>query len=152
MPLPPVSLDFADWLRRLRRAHDLTQEVLAEKVGCAVHTLRSFEAGRRRPSRDLAARLATVLDLPADQRDRFVRLARRGPSEDEAAPAPPLPARAAALLATKLFTPPPPPHMVERRQLIENLSARPARLTLIVAPPGFGKSTLLAALPRPGRP
>ncbi len=54
----------------------------------------------------------------------------------------------APILATKLFMPPPRPHAVLRTRLIERLNEDQGRgraLTLISAPAGFGKSTLLSA-------
>jgi predicted ATPase/DNA-binding XRE family transcriptional regulator len=68
--------DFCTWLRQARTERDLTQEALAEAVGCAEQTVRAFESGRRRPSREMAARLADILRLPIQERDLFVRLAR----------------------------------------------------------------------------
>ncbi|MFN2137631.1 MAG: tetratricopeptide repeat protein, partial [Candidatus Promineifilaceae bacterium] len=60
------------------------------------------------------------------------------------------------LLTTKLYIPPPRPGLVERPRLIERLDEGlrlGRRLTLIVAPAGFGKTTLLskwvAGLDRP---
>ena len=52
-----------------------------------------------------------------------------------------------AILATKLFVPPPPPKAVLRPRLIERLNeglALGRKLTLISAPAGFGKSTLVS--------
>jgi len=80
---------FGRWLKRLRAEQDLTQEMLAEAVGCATPTLRSFEIGKRRPSREMAERIADVLQIPTSQRTEFLRLARlpletqRDQAEDE---------------------------------------------------------------------
>src|SRR5205823_64560 len=53
---------------------------------------------------------------------------------------------ATPILATKLYIPPPPPKNVRRRRLIERLNEGLHRkLTLISAPAGFGKTTLLSA-------
>jgi LuxR family transcriptional regulator, maltose regulon positive regulatory protein len=50
------------------------------------------------------------------------------------------------LLATKLFAPPPSPRAVERQRLTQRLDAGlQGKLTLVCAPAGFGKSTLLGA-------
>jgi LuxR family maltose regulon positive regulatory protein len=50
------------------------------------------------------------------------------------------------LLATKLFAPPPSPQSVERQRLTQRLDAGlQGKLTLVCAPAGFGKSTLLGA-------
>src|SRR5690242_9210727 len=58
------------------------------------------------------------------------------------------------ILATKLYVPPPPPKAVLRRRLMERLvEGLERKLTLISAPAGFGKTTLvtswLAAADRP---
>ena len=58
------SLSFGHWIKRLRGERDLTQEALAEEVGCAPQTIRMMESGKRRPSRELAERIAVVLDIP----------------------------------------------------------------------------------------
>ncbi len=51
-----------------------------------------------------------------------------------------------ALIRTKLYRPPPPPDWVPRPQLLERLRQQRQRpLTLVSAPAGFGKSTLLSA-------
>jgi transcriptional regulator with XRE-family HTH domain len=67
--------DFGSWLRQARGARDLTQEALAEAVGCATQTIRSFEIGRRRPSRAMAERIAAVLGLSGEDRERVCALA-----------------------------------------------------------------------------
>lgn len=49
------------------------------------------------------------------------------------------------VLATKLYLPPPRPKMVDRSRLAERLDkGLPGKLTLISAPAGFGKSTLVS--------
>lgn len=49
------------------------------------------------------------------------------------------------ILATKLYVPPPRPKAVLRPRLIERLNdGLPRKLTLISAPAGFGKTTLLS--------
>ena len=172
-----VHCAFNQWIKRLRTDLDLTQERLAEQVGCSVQTIRAFEGGRRRPSREFAARLATVLQVPPEQRTAFVRLARtrssptsrsvtlaqERPAEDgepeeaassrrweQQASRPATSGGQAALeqdplLATKLYVPAPRGALVSRRHLLARLDAVRARpLTLIAAPAGFGKTTLLA--------
>src|SRR4051794_4081313 len=50
------------------------------------------------------------------------------------------------ILATKLYIPPPPPRVVVRPRLIERLNeGQQRKLTLISAPAGFGKTTLISA-------
>lgn len=49
------------------------------------------------------------------------------------------------LLQTKLFWPQSGPHLIRREELLERLDANPrARLVLVTAPAGFGKTTLVA--------
>src|SRR5262245_47253617 len=67
---------FGAWVRRRRRALDLTREELAAQVGCAVTTIRHIETDERRPSKQLAARLANCLQLSADERLAFLQAAR----------------------------------------------------------------------------
>ena len=42
------TASFGYWLRRRRKALDLTQEALARQVGCAVITIRKIEADELR--------------------------------------------------------------------------------------------------------
>ena len=83
----PTPLPFGPWMKKLRTHLDLTQEALAEAVGCAPQTIRTVESGTRRPSRELAERLAEVLQVPPEDRAEFVRLARMPARGMPAAPA-----------------------------------------------------------------
>lgn len=67
---------FGSWLRQRRRALDLTQDAVARQVGYTTATIKKIEQGERRPSRALAARLADVLQVPAEQRETFLGSAR----------------------------------------------------------------------------
>ena len=71
-----AELSFGRWLKQRRKALDLTQEALAERVACATETIRKIEGGRLRPSRQVAARLAEALDLALVEREAFVHMAR----------------------------------------------------------------------------
>lgn len=136
--------EFGAWLRQLRTAQDLTQERLADAAGCAPETIRSFENGRRRPSRSIARRLAEVLGLPADEQERFIGLARGelGPpiSQPEAG------APAAPRLASRpeLLLPGDP--LIGRRPELERLRAalldERRRLVTLLGPGGVGKTRL----------
>ncbi|MEZ4730779.1 MAG: hypothetical protein R3E79_26950 [Caldilineaceae bacterium] len=49
------------------------------------------------------------------------------------------------ILATKLYIPPPRPNLVSRTRLLAKLNAGlHGKLTLIAAPAGFGKTTLVS--------
>jgi len=67
---------FGYWLRRRRKALDLTQEALAKRVSCSGFAIRKIEADERRPSRQLADRLAAALLIPAEERSAFLDAAR----------------------------------------------------------------------------
>src|SRR5262245_16930085 len=129
----PSERLLGDWIRRRRAELDLTQELLAEQVGCAVDTIRALENGRRRPSRPMADRLATVLHIPPAERAAFMAAA-RSPALAPAAPALPdepgktepiagqsAPFPAPVLLATKLYRPRQTQAVVARPRLIERL-------------------------------
>jgi class 3 adenylate cyclase len=70
------TASFGEWVRRRRKALDLTQEQLARQVGCAAITIKKIEADERRPSRQIAERLAESLQLAPAERAAFVRAAR----------------------------------------------------------------------------
>ncbi len=70
------SHSFGYWLRRRRKALDLTQEALAELVFCSGFSIRKIEADERRPSRRLAERLAISLAIPAEELHNFLESAR----------------------------------------------------------------------------
>jgi tetratricopeptide (TPR) repeat protein/transcriptional regulator with XRE-family HTH domain len=74
---------FGYWLRRRRKALDLTQEALADSVSCSRAAIRKIEADERRPSRRLAERLAEHLAVPAAEREAFLDAARAIRSTDQ---------------------------------------------------------------------
>src|SRR5262245_14467425 len=74
---------FGYWIRRQRKALDLTQQALADKVGCSVAAIKKIEQDERRPSRQIAERLSDVLGVPANQRDVFLEVARGIRSVDQ---------------------------------------------------------------------
>jgi predicted ATPase/DNA-binding NarL/FixJ family response regulator/DNA-binding XRE family transcriptional regulator len=141
-------LTFGRWMKRLRAELDLTQDRLGEQVGCAGQTIRSFESGIRRPSRELAERLADALDVSPVQRTGFVRLARTplAPSpadlydQADSAPSPSITATRRAALPTA-----PTPLIgreAERADLARRLRDPACRLVTLVGPGGIGKSRL----------
>src|SRR5262249_43653348 len=87
----PIS--FGYWVRRRRKALDLTSDELARQVGCAGVTIRKIEADERRRSRQIAERRAECLQLPPEDRAAFLRAARAELAVDRLA-APPQPALA----------------------------------------------------------
>ena len=83
---------FGAWLRRRRKALDLTQEALAQRVGYSVSAIRKLEADEYRPSREIAEHLADALRIAPAERVAFVHFARLGLDVEGTAvrlPAPP---------------------------------------------------------------
>jgi predicted ATPase/transcriptional regulator with XRE-family HTH domain len=70
------ELTFGQWLRRSRKARDLTQTELARRISCALGTIRKLEADELRPSKELAVRLATYFGVPEHAHATFVAYAR----------------------------------------------------------------------------
>lgn len=66
---------FGYWVRRQRKALDLTREALAQQVGCAAVTIKKIEQDERRPSRQMAQRLAVCLAIAPEQHSRFIQIA-----------------------------------------------------------------------------
>lgn len=70
------TASFGYWVKRRRKALDLTQEELARRVGSAVDTIKKIEADARRPSKQLAELLAKALNVSDAERVMFVQAAR----------------------------------------------------------------------------
>src|SRR5262245_36396550 len=78
-----TTASFGYWIRRQRKALDLTQQALAERVGCSLAAIKKIESDERRPSRQIAERLADILGVPTDQREMFLESARGLRSVDQ---------------------------------------------------------------------
>jgi transcriptional regulator with XRE-family HTH domain len=96
---------FGAWLKRRRKALDLTQDALAQLVGCSVVSIRKFDGDEQRPSRQIAEHLAEQLSIPPEECATFIRFARLG--LDAAPPALPIPAAAQIPTPTPVSPPPP---------------------------------------------
>src|SRR5512146_3232299 len=67
---------FGEWLRHSRNDLKLTREEFAGRIGCSVALLRKIEDGERRPSVQIAELMANSLNIPAEERTTFVKVAR----------------------------------------------------------------------------
>jgi predicted ATPase/transcriptional regulator with XRE-family HTH domain len=67
---------FGHWLMQRRKRLRLTRNDLAVRSGCAAVTLRKVEEDARRPSPELAAKLAENLSLTDGERAVFIQVAR----------------------------------------------------------------------------
>ncbi|MBL8061736.1 MAG: helix-turn-helix domain-containing protein, partial [Anaerolineales bacterium] len=77
-----MDYSFGNWVRRKRKSLDLTQQELAQRVGCSISLIYKIEADVRRPSRQIAELLAQQLEIPPDQRDLFLRVTRQEKAVD----------------------------------------------------------------------
>lgn len=151
---------FGYWVRRRRRVVDLTQQQLANRAGYAVTTIRKIEAGLRRPSREMAERLAECLEVPPEERQAFIEAARaehrvgnlQPPTAYELAPklaSQPLGPITTVPVGAAIAAPPhnlssPPTALIGReaevRSLCEALRQPTVRLVTLTGAPGIGKS------------
>lgn len=142
----PSPAPFGRWLKQLRSQHDLTQEALAELVACSVQTIRFFETGKRRPGLAMAERLADVLQVPAEERDAFIRQARTVLVNEPAAEQAPVPAKAGF---TQRHLPAPPSILIGREAEINVLRQLflqdHHRLVTVLGVGGMGKTRLALA-------
>src|SRR6266508_3792601 len=92
------------WIKRRRKALDLTQNELAQRVGCSLETIRKIEGDARRPSREIATLLADTLELAADERSSFIKVARAEMGADRLAPPAQTVARGAFVAAVPAAT------------------------------------------------
>ncbi|HET7609736.1 MAG TPA: AAA family ATPase [Gammaproteobacteria bacterium] len=145
------TTSFGYWLKRRRKALDLTQEQLAQGVACSHFAIRKIEADERRPSRRLAERLADRLGIPPHERGAFLEAARALRSVDRLA----------------VDNTPLTPNRVEQAEagpfvgrgkeidllagLLARLGPGVGRVALVEGEPGIGKSRLTRELARQAR-
>ncbi len=70
------EISFGKWLHQRRRRLDLTQQELADQVGCARITLSRIEAGTLKPSKELALILLEKIGIPKQERSQWLHFAR----------------------------------------------------------------------------
>jgi predicted ATPase/DNA-binding XRE family transcriptional regulator len=149
-----TATSFGQWLKERRQSLNLTQENLADRVGCALSTIEKIERGLRRASHQVAGRIAEELRIPTEEQAAFVAWARTLPSDQrelqitvpqptrggsEGVPGfPPgnLPAPTTALIGRDR-------ELAETRSLLQR---QEVRLLTLLGPPGIGKTRLSLAL------
>lgn len=150
---------FGAWVSRRRRVLHLTQEMLADRLLCALGTLRKIETDERRPSVDLATRLAQELGVPEPWHETFVRVARGELALDHLGLPPELTASFLLPRPVAAAAPVPPSNLVvQRTRLIgreedltrlETLVRREdVGLVTLTGPGGTGKTRLAQELGR----
>jgi predicted ATPase/DNA-binding XRE family transcriptional regulator len=134
---PPRSDRFGQWLREQRRELGLTQEELADKVGCSRALIRKIEAGERTPSLQVAELLASCIQIPAQDQAEFVKFARGTSSA--------FPTERTILGSAHTNLPAPLTPILGRDLELEELRhllGHTERLVTLVGPPGIGKTRL----------
>ena len=136
---------FGEWLREQRSLRRLTREEFAKRVGCSVSALRKIEDGDRRPSVQIAELLANCLDVPAEERSTFVRVA-RGELGVNRLRREAVSSAASALSSPTSNLPVFPSPLIGREREVEQvrelLRDPQCRLLTLVGPGGIGKTRL----------
>jgi len=143
-----VDTSFGSWIKRRRKTLDITQQELAQRVGCSLSLIFKIESDVRRPSRQVAELLAEHLEIPPDQRALFLKVARQEKTVDHLEPAPslstPQPDSLSNLLQPNL--PLPLTSLIGRehelRMVIRQVQDPACRLLTLTGPGGVGKTRL----------
>lgn len=136
---------FGYWLRLKRKALDLTREGLAQRVGCSTGTIQKLEEEERRPSAQMAERLAEIFNIPPNEQPAFLRFARgelhtQIAETGEDAPwntSANLPRSNLPIMVTSLIG-----REKEIADIHNYLSKADVRLVTLTGPPGIGKTRL----------
>lgn len=138
---------FGALLRRSRVAAELSQEALAERARLSARGISDLERGLRLPQPGTVAQLLEALALAPEERAALEAAGRRPRVPPPSRP--PLGAGAGSatqLVETRLAIPPARAGLVPRARLVERLhTGVRGPLTLVAAPAGYGKTTLVAA-------
>jgi transcriptional regulator with XRE-family HTH domain/tetratricopeptide (TPR) repeat protein len=131
------------WIKRRRKALDLTRAGLAARVNCSSDTIKKIERDERRPSLQIAGLLADALELSPKERAQFLETAEKKRSPEN------LPLSANAFLSLPRLTHPLPsqttPFIGRQTELVEltsRLCDPECRLVTLVGPGGIGKTRL----------
>jgi predicted ATPase/transcriptional regulator with XRE-family HTH domain len=136
---------FGYWLRLRRKALDLTQDALADRVGCSVGMIRKIESEERRPSTQIVERFAEIFSIPQEEQTAFLRFA-RGELRSAAADTEKTFPWHTTTESTRTNLPATVTSFIGREQEIGEvrayLSDPKIRLVTLIGPPGIGKTRL----------
>lgn len=136
-----IGASFGLWIKKRRKALDLTQSALAELAGCSTAMIEKIEADQRRPSLQLADLLADALEIPESERTSFLKVARGQKVVERLAvvPFPPQAPRPSSLPVSPTPLIGRQPELVEMARLLGDPDCR---LLTLVGPGGIGKTRL----------
>ncbi len=148
METPVSAIPFGNWIKQRRKALDMTQERLAQAVGCSVVLIRKIEAEERRPSRQTARLLAKALQVEPAEQERFIKIARQEwdfihlpppTTTDQLSPvAPAIPWRASLPAPATPFI----GREHELSTILQLILQTECRMLTLIGPGGIGKSRL----------
>ena len=151
-----MDYSFGTWVKRRRKSLALSQPELARRTGCSVSLIFKIEADERRPSRQVAELLAHHLEIPPDQRDLFLKVARQERAIDglESLSPLPVPSPASVSQPSPINLPFPLTSLIGREHeldaILQQLRDPACRLLTLTGPGGVGKTRLaLEAAHRP---
>jgi ABC-type oligopeptide transport system substrate-binding subunit/transcriptional regulator with XRE-family HTH domain len=164
VPIPDnetYTASFGYWIKRRRLALDLTQAAFARRVGCATTTIKKIERDERRPSHQMALRLAAAFQLTEAEQEQFMVMATgrrpadamplaREPLDAEAEAAPPwlTEGRQAAAGARKARFVGREAELVRLQNHLQAALAGRGRTVFVTGEAGRGKTALLAEFAR----
>ena len=137
----PADLPFGLWLKKRRKALDLTQGALADRVGCSLATIEKIESEERRPSTQIAELLADALEIPTTERELFLKVACRLKSDAGLASVSPI-----LSPPPKTNVPIPPTPLIGRESELDGIchlfADAECRLISLIGQGGIGKTRL----------